>query len=128
MDCRVKPGNDRLGAMPTFLVHDLSQAEAALKIAAERGVEVTLLGRYMPLGALVFREMVALAAARYPEARFRAVLDCGADPGYALNALRHGIKAVRLRAPAEVRRRVADIAAQLGAELDEGNEPITEIA
>lgn len=114
--------------MPTVLVHDIDQAKAALKTAAERGVEVTLLGRYLPMGAMVFREMIDLAATEYPAARFRAVLDCGADPGYALNALRHGVKAVRLQAPAEVRRRVADIAAQLDAELDEGDEPFTEIA
>ncbi|MEO5338469.1 MAG: hypothetical protein H7841_16510 [Magnetospirillum sp. WYHS-4] len=113
--------------MPIVVVHELAHLRAALEAAEEAGVEVTLQGRFLPMGAMVFRAMVEEAAARVPGARFRAILDCGGDPGYALNALRHGLKAVRLEAPPELRDRVSDIATQLGAALADDKGPTLDL-
>jgi len=104
------------------IVHSLDHARAALAAADGLGAAVMLRsapGAAAYLGASVFRDMMAEAALAFPDVSYTAVLDCGNDPGLALNALRHGIKALRLDAPADVRRRVADIAAQTGAVLDE---------
>lgn len=104
------------------IVHSGAQARAAVAAAAARGAGVVLLsapGAAASLGAQVFQAMAAEAAAAFPQVPVTAVLDCGKEPGDALNALRHGIAAVRLDAEAAVLDKVRDIAAQLGARLDE---------
>jgi hypothetical protein len=113
-----------------IIIHSPDHARAALAASVALGVPVCL--RSPPsaaayLGAAVFREMIAAAAADYPDATFTAVLDCGEDPGFALNALRHGIKVVRIRCPAEVRARIADIASQTGASLDDCEGPALDL-
>lgn len=88
--------------------------------AAELGVPLLL---YSAAGAAGyagpgwFREVVASAHAAAPEVDLVAVLDCGAEPGFALAALRAGVQAIALRAPAPVRQKVAAIATQCGARL-----------
>ncbi len=106
-------------------VHSLDHMRAALAAAAEAGVAVTLVSAPAAaayLGAAVFREMTDAAARAVPGASFIAVLDCGDDPGLALNALRHDVKRIRVDIPHDVRRRIADIAARCGAELDDGGD------
>lgn len=107
--------------MPRFIIHDLVQAVAALRAAAEADIAVTLesapgAARY--LGAPYFLAMIEAARAEVPEARCDAVLDCADVPGLALDALRRGAGRVRLSAPPELFARVADIAAQSGATLE----------
>ena len=105
-----------------IIVHDLDHARAAVAAARKLGVGVTLVsapGAAAYLGAGVFRHLVTEAAAAFPGAAVRAVLDCGADPGLALNALRLGVEAVRVDVPAPVRARLSDIAKRMGAALDE---------
>lgn len=105
-----------------IIVHSLPHAVAALEAARETGVGVRLVsapGAAATLGAAAFRDMVAAAERLVPGTAEAAVLDCDDAPGLALNALRHGIKSVRIDVSAEVRRRLADIAAQCGAALDE---------
>ena len=112
------------------IVHSRDHALAAFAAADGLGAAVTLRsapGAAAYLGASVFRDMVAEAALAFPDVPFTAVLDCGNDPGLALNALRQGIKALRLDASADVRRRVADIAAQTGAMLDENAAPALDL-
>lgn len=111
-----------VGAGRRIIVHDLSHAEAAVAAAAEAGVGVTLVsapGAAAYLGAAVFRQIVEAARAVAPGVEVRAVLDCGADPGLALNALRLGVDAVRVEAKPKVRARLADMARKQGARLDE---------
>jgi hypothetical protein len=103
---------------PRIVVHNLEQAKAALKVADELAVAVTLIsapGAAAYLGATVFRDMIDEASRYHPCARHEAVLDCGDDPGLVLGALRHGIKAARVDVGADVETRLADIAAQQGA-------------
>jgi hypothetical protein len=91
-----------------IIIHDHPHAAAALAVATELGVAIILQsapGAAGYLGAGYFRGL-------------EVVLDCGDSPGHALAALRAGVKRFRLRGGPEVLRRVADIANQLGAELE----------
>ncbi|MED5395426.1 MAG: hypothetical protein VX990_01860 [Pseudomonadota bacterium] len=104
------------------IVHTLDQAQAAAAVAVELGVPLTLrsapgAGAY--LGAEVFQSIVDSACARCPEATVHAVLDCGDDPGLALLALRVGVKGIALKANKKVRVKIADIAAQYNAALED---------
>lgn len=103
----------RLTGRLTVAVHDLAQARAALAAAEELGLEVELatapglaafagVGFCVALGELVGRPIL---------------VDCGAQPGSALAALRMGARRVLLRGAPAVRGKLADIAAQSGAEL-----------
>ena len=115
----------------TVIVHNLDHARAAMTAAAKLGVAVTLLSPPAAaayLGAAVFGHMIAEAARDHPGLEYRAVLDCGGDAGLALGALRQGIRVVRLEATDDVRIKVADIAAQSGAALDEDAGPALDLA
>ncbi len=104
-----------------IIIHNIADARAALAAAADVGRPVILVsapGAAAYLGAAVFREMVAAAARDMPGADVTAMIDCGEDAGLALNALRHGLTAIRLRAGAAAMAAVADIAAQMGAIID----------
>ena len=105
-----------------IIVHGLKDAQAAVAAAADLGVPVTLRsapGAARTLGAAVFRDMIQEAQRRHPGVAVTAVFDCGDDPGLALGALRHGLKVIRVGVAGEVRERIADIAAQSGARLEE---------
>ena len=113
-----------------IIVHDLGHALAALAAADALGAAVTL--RSAPdavsnLGAGVFRAIMEAGRRAYPHVAAHWVLDCGDAPGFALGALRIGIPAVRLRVGAAVLARVADIAAQLGAEIDRDDRPALDL-
>ncbi len=115
---------------PVIIVHTLEHVRVALAAAAELGYPVVLRsapGAASYLGAAVFREMVALAAAEFPGAAVTAVLDCDDQPGLALNALRRGIMAVRVDVAPEVAARIADIAAQTGAIVDTSDGPVLDL-
>ena len=102
----------------TIIIHSFDHATAALAAAEQYDCPVILLSAPEAaayLGATVFRDMVAAAAAIHPRARHTAVLDCGDDPGLALGALRHGIKGVRITNGKEIQDKLADIAEQRGA-------------
>ncbi|MDX1484051.1 MAG: hypothetical protein R3229_06185 [Alphaproteobacteria bacterium] len=105
---------------PTIIIHNLDHAKGALAAAAEAGVGVRLAsapGAAALGGAAWFVEVIAAARRAHPEAESEAVLDCGAEPGLALAAIRAGAEAIRLKARADVRRRVAAIAAAAGSRL-----------
>ncbi|MEE8332454.1 MAG: hypothetical protein V3R85_01295, partial [Alphaproteobacteria bacterium] len=56
-------------------------------------------------------------ATEFPEIEISGVLDCGAAPGHALAALRHGIKQIRFTGRGRARARLASIAEASGAVL-----------
>jgi hypothetical protein len=93
------------------VVHGLSDARAALAV----GRPVTLLsapGAALYAGCLWWREL--LAAAGYEGV---ALLDCGAAPGRAVEALRLGLRGIVLEAPPAAFDVVAKLAAAQGAVL-----------
>lgn len=104
-----------------FVVHDLAQTEAALRAGTEANVTVILelppnAGRYW--GPAYFLAMIAAARNAVSDAVFDAILDCGDAPGLAIEALRQGVRAVRLDVRPDVAARVTDIAQQLGARVE----------
>jgi len=108
--------------MPNHIaVHSLDQARAVLEQARRDAATVIL---ESPRGAAGWqgigwwREILRRLTAEFPEIAFDAVLDCADCPGLALAALRAGITAVRLEAPAEVLAAIADIAGQLDARVE----------
>ncbi len=99
-------------------VISFAQAEAALAAAAALKLPVTLISApdaAASVGPGWFDALVALARAEYPDVEVTAILDCGAAPGRALAALRHGLKAIRYDGPSV--ERIADIARRSGARL-----------
>ena len=84
--------------LPVLIVHDREHAIAALRAAREAGVRVRLAtapGAAAYAGAGYLKAVIDAAAAAVPEARFEAVIDCGADAGHALAALRAGWRLLR---------------------------------
>lgn len=65
------------------------------------------------VGPAWFATVVATAVADYPDAPVDPVLDCGLMPGYALAALRHGVKTIRYDGASFDA--IAEIAVQLDA-------------
>lgn len=106
-----------------IIVHSLKEARAAVAVAAELGVPVTLASAPEAagyLGALWFRELVATAAAERPEAEVDAVLDCGDQPGHVMAALRQGLKRVRFTGPKSTATTLRALAGRYDAEIVTG--------
>jgi len=115
---------------PSIIVHSLGDCRMALRAAEESGCAVTLRsapGAAAYLGAPAFRAMVETARSEHPDVDAHVVLDCGNDPGLALAAFRHGLGRVRVDLAPEVRARVADIAAQCGADVDDDPAPALDL-
>ena len=105
---------------PAFVVHDLKQALAVLRAAAELDRPVVLVSPPAAAaieGALWFRELIAMAAAEMPAADFEAVIDCGDHPGYVLESLSLGLKWVRFHGGGDDAARLAALAQAHGATL-----------
>ncbi len=111
---------DALAGPPTIIIHNLGHALGALAAAEAAGTAVRLLsapGAAAHGGAAWFNEVVAAARARHPGAEAETVLDCGTEPGLALGAIRAGVEAIRIKAPASVRARIAAMAGAAGCRL-----------
>ncbi len=103
-----------------ILFHSLAHARAALAAAAERGAPFTLQsapGAAAYAGAGYLKAIADQAAAEHADVAVTVVIDCGADAGIAMAALRAGWQTVRFSGPEKVRRKLADIAAETGARL-----------
>ncbi len=122
---------DRPGVPPpAIIVHDLAGATAALTAAAALGVAVAVRsapGAVRYLGARLFLDIVAEALIAVPDAAAVAVVDCGADAGHALSALRSGATRIRVDLPAAARGRLAAIAAARGAVIDDDPAPALDL-
>jgi len=102
------------------IIHSLADARAALAAARESGVPVSVIsapGGAAHAGAAWFDQVIRAAQAEIPEAKVNAILDCDDAPGFALGALRAGIKVIRFVGREDVTSRLADIAAACGARL-----------
>ncbi|MDM7945139.1 MAG: hypothetical protein QUV20_02300 [Oceanibaculum nanhaiense] len=102
------------------IVRTLAEALAVLDAAGEAGVAVTLLsppGAAGTMGAGFWQALVAAAAEERPDARFAALLDCGPWPGFALAALRQGVKALVFTGNPETLARLRGIAERQGASI-----------
>jgi hypothetical protein len=119
---RLRRAGRKVGPARAVVVHSLDQARAAIDAAAALDLPVTLLsgpGAAGYAGPGWFLEIIRLARAAHPEVDVTAILDCADQPGRALGALRQGAKILRLGGNARARKRVAAIAAAMGARLDD---------
>ena len=96
-----------------MVVHHLEQARAALAAAAEAGCAIQL--RSAPGAAgyagVGYLKMLGEHAGQ------ELLIDCGDDAGLVMAALRTGCRRLLFSGSEEIRRRLADMAEQLGAEL-----------
>tara|TARA_Y100000739_G_C20488397_1_gene409287 strand:- start:59 stop:487 length:429 start_codon:yes stop_codon:yes gene_type:complete len=104
-----------------IIVHSLEDAKTAISIASSQNLNVILrsapgAGGY--LGPQVFYEIIEQAKIGYEGTKVQAVFDCGNDTGIALNALRHGIKVIRIDVPTKTLKKISDIAKQLKASVE----------
>jgi fructose/tagatose bisphosphate aldolase len=109
-----------------IIVHSLAHARAALAAAHALGVPVTLAsaaGAGAYAGPLWFKSLIAAAQAEFPEVDVTAVLDCGAEAGTTLAALRHGFKRVRFTGNDATLKPLREIARALDAEIETGEAP-----
>ena len=112
------------------IIHELADAKAALAAAADLGLPVTLLsapGGAAYLGAGWFDAVVRQACAAFPDVATAAVLDCGDRADLVQAALRQGLKEVCFDGPADVARRLEDIARQQGAVLHRRRPPALDL-
>jgi hypothetical protein len=101
----------------------LEHARAALAAAEARGAPIVLYsaeGAAGSSGIGWFTAVVEAARADHPSAVFEAVLDCGSNGALAVAALRSGCGAIVIRGTPALRRKLAAIAAQSAARIDDG--------
>jgi hypothetical protein len=102
------------------VVSSLGEARAALTVARAGGIAAVLVsppGAAAYLGVGFFAALIEAARAEFPDVAIEAAMDCGADPGHALAALRLGFKTVVLRGHPRARARVTAIAREMGARV-----------
>lgn len=116
----------RTGRPRAVIVHGLAEARAACAVARQLGVAVELRsapGAAASLGPLWFQEIVRAIEAEFPDLAVDAVLDCADAPGYALAALRQGLKRIRFTGSPATRGKIAAIARRSGATVETGRPP-----
>jgi hypothetical protein len=99
--------------MAVVVIHHLDQARAALAAAAGLGCALEL--RSAP-GAAGYAGVGYLKALG-DEVGQELLIDCGDDAGLVMAALRTGCRRIAFSGTAELGRRLADMAEQLGAAL-----------
>jgi hypothetical protein len=108
---------------PVFIIHDLPQALAALAASDATGIAIQIEsapGAAGYAGASWFAAVIEAARAAHPHARALAVLDCGAEPGLALGAMRTGVDAIRTRARPAARAKIKAIGQAAKVKVLEG--------
>ena len=109
-----------VGRRRAVRVHGLGDAMRAGSIAHELGVAITLFSAadaVASIGPAWFRDIVRNLERAYPGLDVEAVLDCGDAAGYALAALRTGVKLIRFSGNPSAARKIEDIAGTYGARL-----------
>lgn len=127
---RKTTGKAAAHARRAVIVHSLDHARMAARAAAALGVPVALRsapGASSYAGALWFAEMIALVREEVPEADIAAVLDCADAAGDAMAGLRCGLARIRFAGRGRVRERLAALAAEYGAALDEDPAPALDL-
>lgn len=101
-------------------IHGLEDALRAVAVAGELGVDVILISApnaAASLGPAWFRNITETLEHSYPGVAIETVLDCGDSTGYALAALRAGVKRIQLGGKRSAVKKVEEIAAAYGARL-----------
>ena len=106
---------------PYVIVHTIAHVREAVSTAQTLGRPVTLIsapGAAASTGAEVFMHMIAAGLEDSGISVYPAVIDCGSDPGQALQALRLGCTNIRLDAAPEVIAKFHDMVGPDGLVLD----------
>jgi hypothetical protein len=99
------------------IIHGWADAQAALAAAGRNLTLVSAPGAGGYAGAAWFAALAAQGEAAFPHVAQRWVLDCADAPGHVLAALRAGVRAIVFTGAAELRERLAGVAAACGAAL-----------
>ena len=102
-------------------IYGLADAMRAGAVAHELGLAIRLFSApdaAASMGPAWFRNIVSELERTYPALDVEAVLDCGDAAGYALAALRAGVKIIRFSGNPSTTRKIADIAGKYGARLE----------
>jgi len=105
-----------------IIVHDVTQARAALASADALGRRVTLqspAATSAAMGPALFAEICALARSGHEAAFAGAIFDCGDEAGQALAAIRQGGLDLLIDLPADAAAKLKDMAQQSGARVIE---------
>lgn len=105
---------------PALQVHDLAQARAVLRAARESGRPVAVWsppGAAAYWGAAYFAALAEQAEAAEPRANAAFVLDCGAEAGFVMAALRAGLRALCYTGAEATREKLDQMAVANGAVL-----------
>ncbi len=103
-----------------IIFHSLAHARAALGAARESGVAICLVtapGAARYAGPDHLKKIIDLALAEFEGEAPGVLIDCGENAGPAMSALRAGWKTLAFSGEPDVRRKIADMAAQRGARL-----------
>ena len=103
---------------PCIIIHNLSEGITALRAALECKQSVILLSSPEAasyLSPLVFKAIVDQASMAVPNALFKAMFDCGDQPGLVMNALRHGIKLIRANLQNDIYEKLKSVAKRSNA-------------
>lgn len=98
-------------------VHHLDEMRAALRDAGDLGQPVLLLsapGAAASLGAMTWAAMTEQAKTEYPDTDMETALDCGAEAGMVMNAMRHGLRCVIFTGAEAAAARLARMADRMG--------------
>ncbi|MBT5051523.1 MAG: hypothetical protein HOM58_23710 [Rhodospirillaceae bacterium] len=116
--------SDKTNKRPrAVMIHGLTHARAACIAAREVGVPLELHSApdaVASLGPLWFQKILEEIDAEFPDLDIEMVLDCGDAAGYALAALRQGLKHIRFSGPKITTEKIRDMARQQKAVLHKG--------
>lgn len=113
------------------VIHSVDHAKTALSVAEEQECAICLVsapGAAAYAGAGWFKSVIQEAGDAYPSVPLEAVLDCGDCPGYALGALRIGLKRVSFHGSREVTEQLRMITQGCHARLEEALEPVLDLS
>jgi hypothetical protein len=107
-----------------FIIHSLADAMAAVAAAADTGEAVTLFsapGAAGYLGAGVFLAIEGETRTAYPDVDARFILHCGERVGFAMAAIRAGVRHIEVDRSGLELARLADMGRQSGATVEAVN-------
>lgn len=103
------------------IIHGLKHARAACITARELGIPIELHSApdaAASLGPHWFQKILEEIDAEFSDLKIDGVLDCGKSTGFALAALRQGIRRIRYSGPRKTGAKIRDIARQQKAIVD----------
>lgn len=116
-----KQSNKKEKRPHAVIIHGLKHARAACITARELGVPLELHsapGAAATLGPHWFQKILEEVEAEFSDLHMEGVLDCGKSAGFALAALRQGIRHIRFSGPRKTMEKIRDIAHQQKAVVD----------